>query len=367
VISLSKILSGVATVSKELSYAGENSFIPRRLREFASNQIPIVVWNITNRCNLNCIHCYARANTRKAELSTEECKRIINELSEFRVPMILFSGGEPLLRQDIFEIAEYAKKKKIRVVLSTNGTLIDESNVDDIGIFDYVGISLDGIKVHDRFRGIEGAFRKALRALEISSEVTMTGIRFTLTKHNFLELPELIELAIDLGIPRFCVYHLVPSGKASFEDDVDNATRKRIVNFLMEKAEREEEMEILTVDNPADGVYAYLQTQREEILEFLKFRGGDSSGVRLACIDELGNLHPNQFWLDYNAGNVLVHGFRDLWLKDPLFKKLREKEKYLQEKCGVCKFKSVCGGFRVRALRFGNLWGWDPSCYIFKS
>jgi radical SAM protein with 4Fe4S-binding SPASM domain len=361
------MLSNVATVSDELSYGMDNSLIPEKLREFVSKQVPIVVWNITNRCNLNCLHCYAKANTRVVELSSEECKKIVNELAEFGVPMILFSGGEPLLRQDIFEIADYAKKRNIRVILSTNGTLIDESNVDEIKVFDYVGISLDGIKIHDKFRGLEGAFKKAIKALEVASDVTMTGIRFTLTKYNFLELPDLVKLAKDLAVPRFCVYHLVPSGKASFEDDIDNATRRRMINFLMKVARREEEMEILTVDNPADGVYVYLETQKKELLEFLKFRGGDSSGVRLACIDEAGNLHPNQFWLDYNAGNVLLHGFRNLWLNDPLFKKLREKEKYLQGKCGVCRFKSVCGGFRVRALRFGNLWGWDPSCYIFKS
>lgn len=366
-ISLSKMLSGVATVSKELTYAGDESFIPKKLKEFSSSLVPIVVWNITNRCNLNCIHCYARANLRTKELSTEDCKKTINELAEFKVPVILFSGGEPLLRRDIFELAEYAKARDIRAVLSTNGTLIDETISEKLKVFDYIGISLDGVRVHDKFRGAEGAFNKAVKALEIANEATLTGIRFTLTKHNYLEIQDLVDLAKDLQIPRFCVYHLVPSGRASFSDDVDNATRKRVVNFLMNVAKREEEIEILTVDNPADGVYVYLETKDGRVLDFLKYRGGDGSGVRLVCIDELGNMHPNQFWLDYTAGNVLIHGFKNLWLKDPLFAKLREKEKYLEEKCGECKFKSICGGFRVRALRYGNLWGWDPSCYIFKS
>lgn len=361
------MLSGVATVSKEITYEGEDDFIPNKLKDFSSQILPVIVWNITNRCNLSCLHCYAKANTRRVELSTEDCKKIINELSGFGVPIILFSGGEPLLREDIFELANYAKERGIKTVLSTNGTLIDENFVEKLKVFDYVGISLDGIKVHDKFRGINGAFDRAIKAIEITREVTLTGIRFTLTKYNFLELPELIKMAKNLGVQRFCLYHLVPSGKASFSDDVDNSTRKRVINFLMKVAMKEENLEILTVDNPADGVYVYLKMQNDSILEFLKFRGGDSSGVRLACIDELGNLHPNQFWLDYTAGNVLIHGFESLWLKDPLFNKLREKEKYLVDKCGFCKFKSICGGFRVRALRNGNLWGWDPSCYIFKS
>lgn len=360
------MLSGIATVSKELSYAGDDSFIPKKLKEFSSSLIPVVVWNITNRCNLNCIHCYAKANTRKIELSTEDCKKIINELAEFRVPLILFSGGEPLLREDIFELAKYAKEREIKTVLSTNGTLIDETISEKLRIFDYVGISLDGVKVHDRFRGVEGAFEKAIKALQIANEETLTGIRFTLTKHNYLEMQNLLKIAEDLQIPRFCLYHLVPSGRASFNDDVDNVTRKRIINFLIKFAKKNEDIEILTVDNPADGVYVYLDTKKKEVLDFLKFRGGDGSGLRLACIDEVGNLHPNQFWLDYSAGNVLIHGFKNLWLKDPLFAKLREKEKYLQEKCGECDFKRFCGGFRVRALRHGNLWGWDPSCYVFK-
>ncbi|MEM2726865.1 MAG: radical SAM protein [Archaeoglobaceae archaeon] len=362
-ISLSKLISGTATVSKNLTYEGDDSFIPKKLKEFSSKLVPIVVWNITNRCNLNCVHCYAKASIGQKELSTDNCKLIIDRLAEFKVPLILFSGGEPLIREDIFELAEYAKKRKIKVVLSTNGTLIDKDIAEELKTFEYVGISLDGIKGHDEFRGVYGAYESALKGLEIANEVVLTGIRFTLTRYNFLELPDLIKVARELEIPRFCVYHLVPSGNASFKDDIDNISRRRVINYLIKEAEKEG-MEILTVDNPADGIYLYLQTADENILEFLKYRGGDNSGVRLACVDSEGNLHPNQFWTDYTAGNLLREDFGEIWLNDPLFKMLREKEKYLQDKCGNCEFKKLCGGFRVRALRKGNLWGWDPSCYI---
>jgi len=362
VISLSKLVSGTATVSKELTYGGDRSFIPEKLKEFSSKLIPIVVWNITNRCNLKCVHCYANAGI-SIELSTEECKKILAELSEFKVPLILFSGGEPLLREDIFELADFAKKRRIRVALSTNGTLIDRDLAEELKVFDYVGVSLDGIRAHDTFRGMSGAFEASIKGLKFASEVVLTGIRFTLTKYNFLELPDLVKLARELEIPRFCVYHLVPSGRASFKDDVDNIARKRAIDFLIREAEKEG-MEILTVDNPADGIYLYQQTKNENVLEFLRYRGGDNSGIRLVCIDSEGNVHPNQFWMDYSAGNLLRQSFGEIWLKDPLFKMLREKEKFLQDKCGICRFKRLCGGFRVRAYRNGNLWGWDPSCYV---
>lgn len=362
-ISLSKLLGGSSTVSKKLTYGDDDRFIPENLVKFSSELKPVVVWNITDRCNLRCLHCYAKTGFKGGELTTEECMRIVTELAEFKVPLILFTGGEPLLREDIFELAKFAKKKRIKVALSTNGTLIDRDLAEELKVFDYVGISLDGIRMHDKFRGKDGAFETSFNALKISNEVVMTGIRFTLTKYNFLELPELIDLARKNEIPRFCLYHLVPSGNARFEDDVDNITRKRVIDFLITQAEKEG-MEILTVDNPADGIYVYKKTRDERVLEFLKYRGGDNSGIRLVCIDPEGNVHPNQFWRDYNAGNLLKRSFREIWIKDPLFKMLREKEKFLQDKCGICKYKRICGGFRVRAYRNGNLWGWDPSCYI---
>ncbi len=362
-ISLSKLVGGTSTVSKELTYEGDESFISRKLLDFSSKLVPIVVWNITSRCNLKCLHCYAKAGVKGRELSTEQCKKIIADLSSFKVPLILFSGGEPLLRKDIFELAEFAKKRRIKVVLSTNGTLIEDDIADQLRVFDYVGISLDGIKTHDSFRGLKGAFEASLRGLKIANEVVLTGIRFTLTKYNFLELSDLVKLARELEIPRFCMYHLVPSGNATFEDDVDNLSRKRAVDYLIEEAKKEG-MEILTVDNPSDGIYLYQRTKDEKILEFLRYRGGDSTGIRLVCIDSEGNVHPNQFWMDYTAGNLLRQDFATIWYGDPLFKILREKEKYLEGQCGICKYKHLCGGFRVRAYRKGNLWGWDPSCYV---
>lgn len=370
-ISLSKLIAGEATVSKHITYDGDSTFIPEKLKRFATSLNPIVVWNVTNRCNLRCLHCYASAGSDIQELTTEQCLQIVESLTEFKVPLILFSGGEPLLRQDIFEIAEYAKKKGIRAVLSTNGTLIDRDSAENLRVFDYVGVSLDGLSgTNDRFRGVDGSFERAFRGLLIANEVVLSGIRYTVTKHNYSEVLHLIKLARENEIPRFCLYHLVPSGRADFKDDITNEERRKLIDSLMKEAEKEG-MEIMTVDNPADGIYTYLKLRQSDgekadmILEFLKYRGGDSSGIRLACIDHRGNVHPNQFWWDYTIGNVLDSSFKDIWLsEDSLLEKLRNKTKYLKGKCGKCVYKEICGGFRVRAYRYGDLWGGDPSCYL---
>ncbi|MDI3497386.1 radical SAM protein [Archaeoglobus sp.] len=370
-ISLSKLIAGEATVSRQITYGGDSSFIPEKLKQFASSLRPIVVWNVTNRCNLRCLHCYASANSDFSELTTEQCFQIVDSLAEFKVPLILFSGGEPLLREDIFEIAGYAKKKGIKSVLSTNGTLIDRDMAENLKVFEYVGVSLDGVaSTNDRFRGVEGAYERAFKGLLMASEVVLSGIRFTVSKYNYKDVFSLIELAREHEIPRFCLYHLVPSGRAEFKDDITNEQRRALLDNLLREAEKEG-MEIMTVDNPADGIYTYLKLKEadsekaEMALEFLKFRGGDSSGIRLANIDHQGNVHPNQFWWDYTVGNVLERSFEEIWMgEDELLKKLREKTKYLRDKCGKCHFKEICGGFRVRAYRYGDLWGADPSCYL---
>ncbi|WP_202320323.1 radical SAM protein [Archaeoglobus neptunius] len=373
-ISLSKLVAGEATVSKHITYEGDSNFIPERLKAFTRSYTPIVVWNVTNRCNLRCLHCYASAGTDRVELSTEQCFEIIDDLAKFKVPLILFSGGEPLLREDIFDIAEYAKKRGIKAVLSTNGTMIDRDIAGNLEIFEYVGVSLDGLKeTNDRFRGVERAFEMAFKGLLAASEVVLSGVRFTVTRHNYSEVIPLINLSRENEIPRFCLYHLVPSGRADFGDDISNEERRKLIELLIREAEKEG-MEIMTVDNPADGIYTYLKLleidpeKAEMARDFLRYRGGDSSGIRLACIDHRGDVHPNQFWWDYTLGNVLVSNFEKIWMGgDGLLEKLRNKVRYLRGKCGRCRFKDVCGGFRLRAYRYGDLWGDDPSCYLYES
>ena len=365
-ISLSKMVKGKATVSKKLTY-GSDDDIPERLKEIRRSFRPVVVWNVTSKCNLRCVHCYAYTEDR-GEIETDVAKRIVKELNDLAI-LILFSGGEPLLRRDLFEIARLSS---VPIALSTNGTLIDgemAERIKEVG-FSYVGISLDGSKdVHDKFRGVEGAFDRAVEGLRnVKSVGILNGVRFTLTKYNAKEVSNVLDICEELEVDRFCLYHLVPSGKADFSLDVSNSERRKIMEFLFERS-FDFEGEILTVDNPCDGVFFCLKLKEidEELAykayEFLKFRGGDRSGKNLVNIDPFGNVHPNQFWWDYNCGNVKERSFKEIWSNDGLLNELRREWK-LVGRCGRCAYRMVCGGFRLRALRAGNLWGEDPSCYL---
>lgn len=377
-IAITKMLTGEATVSRHLTYKSDEK-IPKKLVDASKRPIPVVVWNSTLKCNLKCIHCYANAGSKSEELSTEEAIAFIDDLASMGVPVLLFSGGEPLLRHDIFELAAHASKR-IACSLSTNGTLITPEIAEKLknAGFSYIGVSIDGLEeTNDRFRGVKGAFKRAFEGLMNAKDAgMMTGIRFTVTKYNLKDVPAVVDMLAENEIPRFCLYHLVPSGRASFEDDISVKERRELIDWLIEKALQLHDdgyrTEILTVDNPADGVYVYLKLREideklaEEALEFLKYRGGDNSGKRIACVDVIGNVHPNQFWWDYSVGNVRQKLFSELWLnpEDELLLKLRNKTAYLRGRCGKCKFKEVCGGFRLRALRAGDLWGDDPDCYL---
>ncbi len=380
-IPITKMVTGKATVSKRITYEGEDSDVPKKLVEISRNLRPVVVWNLTKACNLRCVHCYASADVSATdELTTVECKAVVEDLANMKVPLILFSGGEPLLRKDLFEIAEYAKDRGLKFALSTNGTLITPEVAEKIKEtgFEYVGVSLDGMpETNDKFRGVKGAFEKAFEGLLNAKEVGLqTGIRFTVTRFNLKDVPAIIDLLAENEIPRFCLYHLVPSGRADFSYDISLKERRELVDWLFEKAielhDEGCETEILTVDNPCDGVYVCLKLKEldEDLavkaFEFLKFRGGDKSGAQLANIDMHGDVHPNQFWWDHTCGNVRREKFSEIWLnpKDELLIKLRNKLNHLRGKCGRCAYKDVCGGFRLRALRAGDLWGNDPDCYL---
>jgi radical SAM protein with 4Fe4S-binding SPASM domain len=387
-ISLTKMLTGYATVSERITYEGDKSRIPHALKKFKAGHAPVTVLNITGKCNLKCVHCYADADVKgdesegnQKELSTEEIYALIDDLARIKIPVLLFSGGEPLIRPDIFELAKYAKRKGINCALSTNGTLITPEVAEKLKeSFTYVGVSIDGLEpTNDEFRGARGAFKRAFEGLLNAKDAgILTGIRFTVTKYNLKDIPRIIDLLAANDVPRFCLYHLVPSGRADFKDDIGLKERRNLVEYLIKKSlELHDEgfkTEILTVDNPADGVYTYLKIREydsdlaESVLEFLRYRGGDGSGDKIADIDMYGFVHPNQFWWDYSAGNIRENKFSDIWLnpEDELLKQLRRKQDFLRGKCSICSFKNICGGFRLRALRAGDLWGDDPDCYLKK-
>lgn len=348
---------------------------------------PVVVWNSTRTCNLKCRHCYMDSDSRKYndELSTDEAKKFIDDLAEFKVPVLLFSGGEPLIRQDFFELAAYAAEKNIRPTLSTNGTLITREvaqEIKNIGV-GYVGISLDGLEdVNDKFRGVKGAFNLAMRGIENCVAVGQrVGLRFTINHHNFEELDKIFDFIEAEQINRVCFYHLVYSGRGSqmLDEDVTTEESRQAMDTIIRRtkdfARRGLAKEILTVDNHCDGVYMYLKALAEgdektaaQIKKFISMNGGNRSGIAFGEVDPLGYVHPDQFTQHYTFGNVREKKFGDIWtdLSNPILAGLKNRKPLLKGRCAKCKFLDVCNGnFRTRAEAVtDDFWASDPSCYL---
>lgn len=384
-IGCTKLLCGTATVSDIVKYGRSSRNLPPHMLQFSSDATPIVVWNSTNRCNLSCRHCYIDAQDRAyaGELSTEEAKCFIDDLAEMKVPVLLFSGGEPLVRPDLFELGAYARNKGIRPVISTNGTLITPEiaqKIRETG-FEYVGVSLDGNEeVHDYFRGKKGSFKETLAGIRNSLAAgNKTGIRFTINKLNYHTLPQILDIVEQEQIPRFCMYHLVYAGRGRKMADLDTTAeqKRQTIELLIERTidfhRRGVNVEILTTDNHADGIYIlqyFERTQPErvpEIKQLLAMHGGCSAGEKMANVDPQGNVHACQFWGHKTLGNIREQPFSEIWRKtrDEFLLKLRNKQRYVTGKCGECRYKAFCGGCRIRAEAIsGDIWGEDPACYL---
>ncbi len=385
-IGISKLYCGTVEPSDTLRYGRRSKDLPSHLLQFSADKKPVVVWNMTRACNLKCMHCYAHAVEQRTqqELSTDQAKSVIDDLKYLEVPVILFSGGEPMLRPDLAELAQYAVKKGIRAVISTNGTLISREKakeLKEIGL-SYVGVSLDGLEeVNDRFRGKTGAFQAALTGIGNCQEAGLkVGLRFTINRLNLREVPRIFDLLEQRAIPRVCFYHLVYSGRGSdlMAQDLDHTESRKVVDMIMDRTqdlhERGLEKEVLTVDNHADGPYIYLRMLRErnprakEVLELLKMNEGNSSGRGIGCISWDGSVHADQFWRHHSFGNVQEKPFSRIWsdLSDPLMAQLKDKKPYVKGRCSRCQWLDVCGGnFRVRAeAATGDLWAPDPACYL---
>ncbi|MCP5205969.1 MAG: heme d1 biosynthesis radical SAM protein NirJ [Hahellaceae bacterium] len=347
---------------------------------------PVVIWNLIRRCNLTCKHCYSISADVdfKGELSTEEVFTVMDDLKAYRVPVLILSGGEPLLRPDIFEISKRAKSMGFYVGLSTNGTLITEENIDaiaEIG-YDYVGISLDGLReTHDTFRQLKGAFDASLHGIKLCKDRGIkVGARFTLTQDNFAELGPLLDLMDELDIDKFYLSHLNYAGRGNRNrkrDAFHDMTRQAmdmLFNRCWAELKAGKHREYVTGNNDADGPYMlqWAQEHAPDQVEALRQRlvgwGGNSSGVNISNIDNLGNVHPDTFWWDYNLGNVRERPFSSIWSdsSDPLMHGFRQKPRPVKGRCGACKHLAICGGnTRVRAHQMaGDPWAEDPACYL---
>ncbi|MBN1345745.1 MAG: radical SAM protein [Phycisphaerae bacterium] len=353
----------------------------------AMDRRPIVVWNITRTCNLKCVHCYSdsEAKSYEGELSGQEVRRVLDDLAAFKVPAVLFSGGEPLIRPDLFELIEYARGKGLHVVLSTNGTLITPeiaSRLVDLKLA-YVGISLDSATpaVHDKFRGTPGAFERTMRGFRNCVEAGQkVGLRLTLSRPTFENLDGVFDFIEAEKINRACFYHLVPTGRGKGVLDLSRAESRQAMDTILRRTrdfhERGLGIEILTVDNHCDGPYMFLKMKAAgdqrayDVRDMLVWNGGGlySSGVGIGCIDFYGKVHPNQFWMHYSLGNVRDRPFSEIWqdTSDDLMAGLKDRLSRLKGRCGLCKYQSLCGGaLRVRAqLMTGDPWAADPACYL---
>lgn len=383
-ISVTKLLFATEYFGDSLRYTDNAHKARNGVREGMG---PVVVWNSTRTCNLKCRHCYMSSDAKKYqnELTTAEAKQFIDDLADFNVPVLLFSGGEPLIRPDFFELADYAAKKGVRPTLSTNGTLITPEvarKIKDIGV-GYVGISLDGLReVNDKFRGKAGAFEAAMNGIKNCVAVDQrVGLRFTINHHNIQELENIFDFIEEENINRVCFYHLVYSGRGNqmMDEDVTTEESRRAMDIIIRRTrdfeERGLKKEILTVDNHCDGVYMYLKALQEgkdelaqQIKKYIAMNGGNRSGMAFAEVDPLGYVHPDQFTQHHTFGNVRERKFGDIWqdTTNPIMAGLKDRKLLLKGRCSKCKFLDNCNGnFRTRAeARTGDFWESDPSCYL---
>jgi len=342
----------------------------------------IMIWNFTNRCNLFCHHCYSKADANaKDTLSFTQICDTIPAMVQSGVKFVIFSGGEPLIRADIFDIAKQMKKHGIMTYLSTNGMYINSKNALQIKeTFDYIGISIDGIEqIHDQFRGQKGSYQKAIEGIKHIQDVRgNAGIRFTLTKETQDSFYNMFELAENLKVDKLYISHLVYSGRGleNLKIDIDKKERRKYVQFIIEKAfeyyNRSDGIDLVTGNMEMDAVMLikYFKTHHPKfvspLLDNLKKWGGNSAGERLGNMDWDGNIKPDPFFPKI-IGNYLKDGFENVWLGDnDILKKLRQKPRNIGGICASCSYIDICnGGSRSRAYAIsGDLSAEDPSCYL---
>ena len=385
-IGISKLYCGAVEPSDRLRYRRRKARLADQPPQQPPDSKPVVVWNCTRRCNLRCRHCYSASTDKPApdELTGDEARAMIDDLGRFGVPVLLFSGGEPLMRPDLMELIRHARKAGIRPVLSTNGTLITSDAAGRLAEahLSYAGVSLDGLQeANDAFRGREGAFQEALEGIRNCRRAGIrVGLRLTMNRGNFTDIPEIFDLVEREQIPRVCFYHLVYTGRGGGIRDqalTHQQTREALETIMDRTAAAHaagRKIQVLTVDNHADGPYVYLRLLDEDhararqCLRLLKLNGGNSSGIAIGCVSWNGDVLPDQFWRHRVLGNLRDRPFSRIWSDpdQPLLKKLRDRKQHLRCRCAHCRWLDVCNGnFRARAeAATGDPWGDDPACYL---
>ncbi|WP_040572768.1 heme d1 biosynthesis radical SAM protein NirJ [Methylovulum miyakonense] len=359
---------------------------PTPLKPTRKPAAPVVIWNLIRRCNLTCKHCYTTSADVDfpGELTTPEIYTVMDDLKAFKVPVLILSGGEPLLHPDIFNISRRAKDMGFYVALSSNGTKISQDNIQQIAElnYQYIGVSLDGIKgTHDEFRRVKGSFDEAMRGIHLCLDKGIkVGIRFTLTEDNYQDFPVLLALMDEHDIDKFYLSHLNYGGRGNRnrKDDAHFDRTRTAMDLMFETCHQwlseGKDREFVTGNNDADAVYFLhwvrrrFPEQADHIQAKLAQWGGNSSGVNVANIDNLGNVHPDTFWWHYHLGNVKKRPFSEIWMdvSDPVMAGLKQIPRPLEGRCGDCHYQAICNGnTRVRAMQTsGNVWAEDPGCYL---
>ncbi len=365
-INVSKLYCGIENSSDKFRYHTDNT------------KGPIVVYNCTNKCSQNCLHCYSRAGSSSGkELDTSQAKQLLEQLAAVKCPVVLFSGGEPLERKDIFELLDFSHKLALRTVLSTNGSLIDSQTARkllDAGV-DYVGISIDGTEEnHDKFRGIKGSFELAVNAIKFCRDINLkTGMRFTITNMNSSQIADVFALAQQLNVQRICFYHLISAGRAAKNNL--KCTNRQIREALEKILDCSQSYatkgvtEVLTVGNHADGVFILNRLKQENSglyekgLNLLQQFGGNKIGTKIFAIDAAGNVHPDQFWQNYTLGNITKQNFEDILGKSlDIFK---DKTVFAPDRCKKCCWLKICGtNMRFFDSDLNSRWTLEPNCYL---
>ncbi|MFA5293707.1 MAG: radical SAM protein [Phycisphaerae bacterium] len=341
-INISRLYLGIESSSDNIRY-------------HSNGNGPVVVYNCTNKCSQNCLHCYSKTGLAARELDTQQAKELLNQLAEIKCPVVLFSGGEPLERADIFELLDFSHKLGLRTVLSTNGNLIDSKvagELFDLGV-NYVGISIDGTeKTHDSFRGVPGSFAKALNAVKFCEAVNLkVGLRFTITNRNFNQIADIFSLAQKLNIRRICFYHLISAGRAVKNNLKCTAeqTRQALDDILdcAKKFAAKGVTEALTVGNHADGAFVLNRLKQEnspfyeKSLELLQKFGGNKIGTKIFAVDASGNVHPDQFWQNFSLGNITEIKLAEIFKKS--LNIFSDKTKFAPDRCKNCRWLKICG------------------------
>ena len=348
--------------------------VPKHLIRYANVKAPMVIWNITRKCNFSCDMCHlgSALEAESDELTTQEALEFIDHMALIKVPMISVYGGEPLTRDDFFTLADYAHNKGLRIILSSNAALITEQTAREIGEsgISYVGIDMDGFSQISGHMDVIAGLERAKPAMEFLRDAGVgCGVRITIGSFNLAQMPSIIEAIENTGLKRFAVcQHIEGNDWKAVKEE-----RREIIDSLIDYAMKNPEMEVVTEQLYDDGVYLLQRVAENdpelasEMEKLLARQGGCPAGDRIVNVDYRGNVHLCPYWQGRTIGNIREQKLSDICFdeENEILAKMSEKTRYLKGRCGRCSYKHLCRGCGARAEEMcGDPFGADPACYL---